>query len=163
VLDGRADLVLGWRRPEPTSGPHPLPLHARLGNRLVLALLALRLGRRLHDLPSYKAIRRDALESLRLQEMTYGWTTELVVKAVRAGLRLAEVPVAYRPRLAGASKVSGTLRGSAGAAWKLLTCAARYASWSPPAPAPSAGPFRPPGPPGLPVLLDSPGGPSRKG
>ena len=138
VLEGRADLALGWRRPDPAAGPHPLPFHARLGNRLVLTLLAFRLGHRLHDLPSCKAIRRGALESLQMGEMTYGWTTELVVKAIRAGLRLAEVPVDYRPRLAGQSKVSGTLRGSAGAAWKLVTCAARYASWTPAAPAPGA-------------------------
>jgi glycosyltransferase involved in cell wall biosynthesis len=132
VLAGRADLALGWRRPGPGAGAHPLPLHARLGNRLVLAALGLLLGdHRLHDLPSCKAIRRRDLEALRMQEMTYGWTTELVVKALRAGLRIAEVPVAYRPRLAGHSKVSGTLRGSAGAAWKLATCAARYATWSP--------------------------------
>jgi hypothetical protein len=117
-----------------------LPLHARLGNRLVLAGLGLLLGdHRLHDLPSCKAIRRRDLEALRMQEMTYGWTTELVVKALRAGLRIAEVPVAYRPRLAGHSKVSGTLRGSAGAAWKLATCAARYASWSPSSPQRVAG------------------------
>jgi hypothetical protein len=107
-------------------------LHARLGNRLVLAALRLFLGdHRLHDLPSCKAIRRRDLEALRMQEMTYGWTTELVVKSLRAGLRIAEVPVDYRPRLAGRSKVSGTLRGSAGAAWKLVTCAARYATWAP--------------------------------
>ncbi len=136
VLAGRADLALGWRRREPTAGPHPLPLHARLGNHLVLSLLGLRLGRRLHDLPSCKAVRRGALEALKMQEMTYGWTTELVVKSVRAGLRLIEVPVDYRPRLGGQSKVSGTLSGSAGAAWKLLTCAARYTSWSPAQPAP---------------------------
>jgi hypothetical protein len=139
VLDGRADLVLGWRRPDSDAGPHPLAFHARLGNRVVLAALWLLLGRRLHDLPSCKAIRRPSLEALELQEMTYGWTTELVVKALRAGLRVVEVPVAYRPRLAGRSKVSGTLRGSAGAAWKLITCTVRYAAWSP-APVPPAGP-----------------------
>jgi glycosyltransferase involved in cell wall biosynthesis len=141
VLDGRADLVLGWRRPGP--GPHPLPVHARLGNRLVLTALWLLLGHRLHDLPSCKAIRRGSLEALRLQETTYGWTTELVVKAIRTGLRVVEVPVAYRPRLAGRSKVSGTLRGSAGAAWKLVSCAARYARWAPDGhPAPPGPPLR---------------------
>lgn len=148
LLAGQADLVLGWRqaRPQARSAaaaaqgvrgePHPLPLHARAGNWLVVTVLGAVLGGRLRDLPSFKAIRIPALESLQLREMTYGWTTELVVKSVRAGLRIVEVPIAYRPRLAGASKVSGTLRGSVGAAWKLCSCAARYARWTPPASSP---------------------------
>lgn len=138
LLSGQADLVLGWRRAGPgpgRAGPHPLPLHARMGNWVVVGALGAVLGRRLRDLPSFKAIRLQRLASLQLQEMTYGWTTELVVKSVRAGLRIAEVPINYRPRLAGSSKVSGTLRGSVGAAWKLCSCAARYARWTPAAPA----------------------------
>jgi hypothetical protein len=115
-----------------------LPLHARFGNRLVVGLLHRLLGRRLHDLPSCKAIRRRSLEALAMREMTYGWTTELVVKSLRAGLRVVEIPVIYRQRLAGQSKVSGTLRGSLGAAWKLTTCALRYATWTPVASAPVA-------------------------
>jgi hypothetical protein len=132
LLSGEADLVLGWRRP---AGRHPLPVHARLGNWLVVNALARLVGRRLHDLPSFKALRLRHLESLQLGEMTYGWTTELVVKAIRAGLAIVEIPVAYRPRLAGRSKVSGTVRGSLGAAWKLISCALRYAGWTPAPPA----------------------------
>lgn len=129
LLAGEADLVLGRR--DRSSFPGAVPRHARLGNWLVLRALHFRLGRRLGDLPSFKAIRLAALEGLEMREMTYGWTTELVVKAVRAGLRIAEVPVPYRPRLAGKSKVSGTVRGSLGAAWKLCSCALRYAGWTP--------------------------------
>ncbi|MGH2355248.1 MAG: glycosyltransferase family 2 protein [Chloroflexota bacterium] len=127
LLEGRADLALGRRSASRHS--QAVPLHARLGNRLVTDLLRLLLKRRLHDLPSFKAIRLDCLAALEMREMTYGWTTELIVKSIRAGLRIVEVPVSYRPRLAGSSKVSGTLRGSAGAAWKLCTCALRYARW----------------------------------
>jgi len=133
LLAGRADLVLGWR--DLSASPAALPLHARLGNCVVLALLRLLLGRSPRDLPSFKAIRLDSLARLEMQEMTYGWTTELIVKALRARLRVAEVAVRYRPRRAGSSKVSGTLRGSAGAAWKLCSCALRYAAWSPRPPA----------------------------
>ena len=129
ILDGTAELVLGWR--DLAAHPRALPLHARLGNRAVLVALGLLLGRRPRDLPSFKAIRIDRLEQLDMREMTYGWTTELIVKSVRAGLRIAEVPVEYRPRLAGRSKVSGTVRGSLGAGWKLCSCAVRYAGWSP--------------------------------
>jgi glycosyltransferase involved in cell wall biosynthesis len=129
ILAGEADLALGCR--DLSAHPDSLPFHARLGNRLVLGALRPLLRRPLRDLPSFKAIRADTLSSLHLGEMTYGWTVEMVVKAVRAGLRIAEVPVAYRPRLAGRSKVSGTVRGTLGAAWKLCSCAARYAAWTP--------------------------------
>ncbi len=129
LLDGSADLVLGCRCL--ARHPQAMPAHARLGNRLVLLAIRLLTGRSLCDLPSFKAIRADCLEGLDLRETTYGFTVELLVKAVRVGLRIAQAPVEYRPRLAGRSKVSGTLRGSAGAAWKLCWCAARYARWSP--------------------------------
>jgi glycosyltransferase involved in cell wall biosynthesis len=130
LLAGRADLVLGWRNM--AIHPRALPVHARLGNRLVLELVRLTLGRRVRDLPSFKAIRLDCLARLQMSEMTYGWTTELVVKAIRAQLCIEEVPIQYRPRLAGKSKVSGTVRGTLGAAWKLGACAVRYSRWTPP-------------------------------
>jgi glycosyltransferase involved in cell wall biosynthesis len=129
LLAGTADLVLGYR--DVDTHPHVLPLHARLGNRVVLGIVHILLGRRLRDLPSFKAIRLDCLERLEMSEMTYGWTVELIVKAVRARLRVAEVPVRYRRRLAGKSKVSGTVRGTLGAGWKLCSCAVRYARWTP--------------------------------
>ncbi|MAG36553.1 MAG: UDP-glucose--dolichyl-phosphate glucosyltransferase [Dehalococcoidia bacterium] len=129
LLTGRADIVLGQR--DLSQNPEAQRLHARFGNWLVLTMLSLLLRRRLHDLPSFKAIRLDCLERLAMSEMTYGWTTEFVVKAVRARLRITEVPIGYRPRLAGQSKVSGTVRGTVGAAWKLTTCALRYARWHP--------------------------------
>ena len=129
LLTGQADVVLGPR--DLTRHPEAQRIHARFGNWLVLTMLSLLLRRRLRDLPSFKTIRMDCLRQLAMSEMTYGWTTELVVKAVRTGLRIVEVPVAYRPRLAGQSKVSGTVRGTVGAAWKLCTCALRYARWRP--------------------------------
>lgn len=129
ILEGTADLVLGWRDIRSEIETHPL--HARIGNRLVVGAMRLLAGRRLHDLPSFKAIRTNCLTRLEMREMTYGWTTEMIVKSIRIGLRIAEVPIAYRPRLAGRSKVSGTLRGTVGAAWKLSSCAVRYAGWSP--------------------------------
>ncbi|HEY0582242.1 MAG TPA: glycosyltransferase family 2 protein [Chloroflexota bacterium] len=129
LLDGRADLVLGCR--DLSRHPNALPLHARLGNRFVLLLLRALLGRRFVDLPSFKAIRADALRLLELSEMTYGWTVEMLVKAARANLRITEVAVEYRPRLGGQSKVAGNLRGSLGAAAKLISCAIAYAAWRP--------------------------------
>ena len=131
VLSGQADLVLGCRRLSSSAHGPALPLHARAGNWLVLIAVRLLLGRTFADLPSFKAVRADALPRLDMHEMTYGWTVEMLVKASRAGLRVGEVEVAYRPRLAGRSKVSGSLRGTFGAAWKLCSCAVGYATWSP--------------------------------
>lgn len=127
---GDADLVLGCRAA--AGAREALPVHARLGNRLVL--LGLRLlvpSARLADLPSFKVVTAHALRRLEMREMTYGWTVEMLVKATRAGLRVHQVEVGYRPRLSGRSKVSGSLRGTLGAAWKLCACAVGYAGWSP--------------------------------
>ena len=98
---------------------------------MLTALRVLLGGSGLCDLPSFKAIRVEALE---MREMTHGWTVEMVVleKTARDDLRTAQVPINYRSRLAGRSKVSGTVRGSLRAAWTLVTCAARYAHWTPP-------------------------------
>ena len=118
---GTADLVLGCR----DFMPGALPPHARLGNRLVLAIIRLLVGRSFSDLPSYKAIRADRLAALDMRERTYGWTTEMIVKAARQGLRIVEVRVGYRERGGGRSKVSGTIRGTLGAGYKLISTAIR--------------------------------------
>jgi glycosyltransferase involved in cell wall biosynthesis len=118
---GSAELVLGCRR----FAPGTFPAHARLGNAFVLGIIRLLTGHSFRDLPSYKAIRRDALAALDMRERTYGWTTEMIVKAARLGLRVAEVEVGYRERGGGRSKVSGTIRGTVGAGYKLVTTAVR--------------------------------------
>jgi glycosyltransferase involved in cell wall biosynthesis len=127
---GEADLVLGCR--DLSQHPDSLPPHARFGNQVVLGVLRLLLGRRLADLPSFKAIRADALRQLEMREMTYGWTVEMLVKATRTGLRVREVDVVYRPRLGGRSKVAGDARASVRAAARLLGCAVAYSTmrWS---------------------------------
>jgi hypothetical protein len=129
VLANRADLVRGCR--ETAEHPYALPRHARFGNRLILELMRLMLHHRLRDLPSLKVVRRDDLVRLQMSEMTCGWTTELLVKAIRAHWRIEEVQMQYRPRLAGESKVSGTVRGTLGAAWKIGSCVVRYSRWTP--------------------------------
>jgi len=129
-LEGvRADLVLGCR--DLRWFPDALPVHARLGNQVVLGLLRVLLGARFGDLPSFKAIRADALRAMDMREMTYGWTVEMLVKAARAGLRVEQVDIEYRPRLGGRSKVGGSALGSVRAAGTLLACAVAYATWRP--------------------------------
>ena len=123
-----ADLVLGSRVLGPAARGAILP-HQRLGNGLTTALVRLLYGQRITDLPPFKAIRREVLAELAMREMTYGWTVEMIVKCARRGHRIVEVPVATRPRMAGQSKVSGTIKGTLLAAYYLLGTTLKYA-WS---------------------------------
>jgi len=119
ILEGQADMVLGSRLAgEMAAGA--MPWHQQLGNRLAAALI-----RRLHGLPvtdlsPFRAVRRQALLSRGMTEMTYGWPTEMLVKAARRGWRVVEIPVSYRPRLRGRSKIGGTLRGTIWATYHIL-------------------------------------------
>ena len=92
----------------------------RFGNALAAALLRACFGARATDLGPFRAIRWSALERLGMRDRDYGWTVEMQARAARAGLRVVEVPVRARPRAAGRSKVSGTLRGVLGAGTKIL-------------------------------------------
>jgi hypothetical protein len=123
---GQADLVLGSR---PAGGMEPgaMPPHARFGNWLVSRLMGLLYGLRVTDLGPYRAIKADLLSQLEMREMTYGWPTEMMVKTARAGARVVEVPVRYRVRRGGRSKVSGTLRGTVLATYYILFVTLRYA------------------------------------
>jgi len=103
-----ADLVLGERRP--ANGAWPL--HARIANRVLAAELSRRTGVRLRDVGPMRAARTDALVTLGIEDRRFGWPLEMVLRAARAGWRVHEAPVSYRPRL-GRSKVTGTARGTA--------------------------------------------------
>jgi glycosyltransferase involved in cell wall biosynthesis len=123
---GQADLVLGSR---PAGGMEPgsMPAHAQFGNWLVARLMRLLYGLLVTDLGPFRAIRVDLLARLGMREMTYGWPTEMMVKAARLGARVVEVPVRYRVRRGGRSKVSGTLRGTVLATYFILFVTLRYA------------------------------------
>jgi glycosyltransferase involved in cell wall biosynthesis len=125
LVAGQADLVLGSRmRGGMVAGA--MPSHQRFGNWLV-AWLVRRLYRvKLTDLGPFRAIRRDRLLALQMQERTYGWPIEMMVKAAKQPARLLEVPVSYRPRFAGQSKVGGTVRGTVLATYKILRVTFRY-------------------------------------
>ena len=101
--------------------------HARLGNRIVAGLMRLLYGLHVTDLGPFRAIRADLLECLDMQEMTYGWPTEMMVKAARRRARVVEVPVRYRVRRGGRSKVSGTVRGTHLATYAILLVTLRHA------------------------------------
>lgn len=125
LLDGQSDLVLGSRL-KGTLRSGAMPWHQQAGNRLAAWLFQRLYGLPLTDLSPMRAIRRPTLLALDMQEMTYGWPTEMIAKAARRGLRLQEVAVNYRPRLAGNSKISGTLRGTLGATWFILKTIWKY-------------------------------------
>lgn len=108
VILGRADLVLGRRMPTSRAA---WPAHARLGNAILARQLRRRTGYRLMDLGPMRAVRREALLELGLTDRRFGYPLEMVTRASRAGWRVEEVPVSYRPRT-GRSKVTGTLGGT---------------------------------------------------
>ncbi|MCL4862021.1 MAG: glycosyltransferase family 2 protein [Caldilineaceae bacterium] len=126
LLEDRADLVLGSRVLGHIA-PGAMPSHQYIGNWLVAWLMSKLYGLRVTDLGPYRAIRRSLLARLHMREMTYGWPTEMMVKAARVGARLVEAPVTYHPRRAGQSKVSGAVRGALLAAWYILGVTLRYA------------------------------------
>jgi len=128
ILSDEADLVLG-SRPLGHIAPGAMPPQQRFGNWLASRLMNLLYGLAVTDLGPYRAIRQALLESLDMREMTYGWPTEMMVKAARRGARVVEVPVSFHSRHAGRSKVSGTVRGTILAAWFILGVTLRYA-WS---------------------------------
>jgi glycosyltransferase involved in cell wall biosynthesis len=124
LREGVADIVIGSRLTgERTVGS--MPWHAVIGNRLAARLISLLSGVRLTDLGPFRAVHYQTLIDLRLQETTYGWPVEMIVKGARRGLRITEVPVSYHPRI-GSSKISGTLRGSIGAAWGIFGAILKY-------------------------------------
>lgn len=109
VLAGRADLVLGARRP---THWRAWPAHARLANQVLAWELRRRSGTRLRDLGPMRAARREALLALGIEDRRFGWPLEMVLRAAAKGWRIEEIPVPYSPR-AGRSKVTGTVRGTA--------------------------------------------------
>ncbi|PGH49490.1 glycosyltransferase family 2 protein [Streptomyces sp. Ru87] len=109
LREGRADLVLGRRRPQ---GRGAWPWHARLGNLALARMLRRRTGLALRDLGPMRAARRADLLALGLTDRRSGYPLQMVVRGARAGWRIHEVDVPYRPRT-GKSKVTGTWRGTA--------------------------------------------------
>jgi glycosyltransferase involved in cell wall biosynthesis len=122
--EGRADITLGSRL-QSQSSAGALPWHQVFGNRLAASLIRLLYGVKITDLGPFRAGRADVLRALALEETTYGWAVEMILKGALAGYRVVEVPVSYYPRI-GKSKISGTLKGTVGAGWFILSLIARY-------------------------------------
>ena len=112
------DLVIGSRalgeRQKGSMTPQQI-----FGNWLATRILKYRYGAEFTDLGPFRAIRYDSLRRLKMRDQNFGWTVEMQLKAAKAGLRFTEIPVRYRKRI-GTSKVSGTIRGSVMAGYKIL-------------------------------------------
>ena len=123
--DQHVDMVLGSRLAKKLD-PGVMPVHQQLGNRFSAALINRLYHKNFTDLSPMRAVKRDRLLLLGLKEMTYGWPTEMIVKALRENWRVVEVSVSNRPRSAGDSKISGTLKGTVLATYHILFTILRY-------------------------------------
>ena len=127
IESGRADLVIGTRT-QGTAEPGALLPHQEFGNWVATTLIRVLYGYRYTDLGPFRAIRRDALERLNMRERNYGWTIEMQVRAIEEGLRIVEAPVRYGVRVAGVNKVSGNLRASLMAGYRIIATVLSIAS-----------------------------------
>jgi glycosyltransferase involved in cell wall biosynthesis len=127
VLAGTHDFVIASR----TRGqrdPGSMSWHQVLAGHLAGFGMGALYRVRYSDMCAYRAISRTALQRLGMTEMTYGWNIEMQMKAARLGLRILEVPMPYRCRLGGVSKVAGSLRGSVRAGWRISATFLRVAT-----------------------------------
>jgi len=124
IMEGTADFVIGSR----TRGkrePGSMNFHQVIAGYMIGFMLHILYGVRSTDMGPFRAIRRDTLARLNLREETYGWPLEMQMRAARARVRTMEVPVNYRRRAGGHSKIAGTVRGSVLAASRILITFAR--------------------------------------
>ena len=124
IVAGEADVAIGSRMLGRRERGALLP-QARAGNLVACLLIRLLYGHRYTDLGPFRAARWEALERVGMSDPNFGWTAELQVKALRAGLTVVEVPVSYRKRV-GVSKITGTIRGTIAAGYKILWTVLRY-------------------------------------
>jgi glycosyltransferase involved in cell wall biosynthesis len=119
IANNKADFVIGSRI-RGTREPGSMLSSQVFAGQLVGWLLKIVQGANYTDMGPFRAIRRSSLRQLKMQELTYGWNLEMQMKAVQQGLRVVEIPVNYRNRIGGTSKVSGDLRASMKAGVRIL-------------------------------------------
>ena len=124
IAEDQADLVIGSRALGTREAGSMTPQQV-FGNRLACTLMRWLYGVHYTDLGPFRAVRWEALEHLGMEDRNYGWTVEMQVKAARQRLPYAEVPVDYRRRI-GFSKVSGTVKGTIMAGYKIIATIFKY-------------------------------------
>jgi glycosyltransferase involved in cell wall biosynthesis len=127
IRSGACDFVIASRA-RGKREPGSMAAHQLVAGHIAGRLTKLLYGVRYTDMCAFRAIGRDTLLKLGMREMTYGWNLEMQMRAARAGLRVLEVPVDYRRRLGGKSKVAGSLRGSLKAGLRIMATFARVAA-----------------------------------
>ncbi|MGB3633748.1 MAG: glycosyltransferase family 2 protein [Rubrobacteraceae bacterium] len=130
LLEGEADLVVGSRALGKRDHGS-MTWQQVFGNKLASFMMRSIYNVQVTDVGPFRTIRRDALLALDMQEMTYGWPSEMIVKAARSGYRYREVPVSYRRRI-GVSKVGDTIVNSLKVGWYIISTILRYSRWKPP-------------------------------
>lgn len=124
IIDDEVDLVIGSRalgKQEKGS----MTIQQTFGNWLATRLTRLFYGANFTDLGPFRAIRYSSLQEIGMKDRNYGWTVEMQLKAAKLNLRFKDVPVNYRNRI-GVSKVSGTIKGTIGAGYKILYTIFKY-------------------------------------
>ncbi len=124
IINEKVDMVIGSRalgKKEKGS----MTVQQVFGNWLATGLLKIMYGFRYTDLGPFRAIRYDKLLEINMQDTTYGWTVEMQLKAVKLKMKIIEVPVSYRKRI-GFSKISGTVKGTVLAGYKIITTIFKY-------------------------------------
>ncbi|PIY12065.1 MAG: UDP-glucose--dolichyl-phosphate glucosyltransferase [Flavobacteriaceae bacterium CG_4_10_14_3_um_filter_33_47] len=124
IIKNNTDLVIGARKKE-LRAAHSMTPQQVFGNWLATFLMRILYGARFTDLGPFRAIKYEKLVALHMKDKTYGWTVEMQLKAVKQKLSYVEIPVKYRQRI-GISKVSGTLKGSIFAGFKILSWIFKY-------------------------------------
>ncbi len=124
LIEGTADITVGSRLAM-GSFSGALPWHQAFGNRLAAGLIRVLYSVKITDLGPFRAARADVIHAMKLEETTYGWAVEMILKGALGGFRIVEVPVSYYPRI-GKSKISGTVKGTLGAGWFILSRIVSY-------------------------------------
>ena len=118
VANNRCDLAIGCRQVD-SSKPRGRFRHQQWGTKLVCLTIQLLHGFRFEDLGPMRCIKESSLIHLNMEDRDFGWTVEMQLKAAKAGFTILQIPVDYRKRL-GKSKISGTLKGSLMAGYKMF-------------------------------------------
>ncbi|HRI28055.1 MAG TPA: glycosyltransferase family 2 protein [Chitinophagales bacterium] len=125
IVSGKAELVIGSRT-RGNAQPGSMTLPQRFGNWLATRLLYRFYGVKFTDLGPFRAITWQTLQHLQMQDPNFGWTVEMQLKAAKARICCTEVPVSYKRRASGKSKISGTVKGTILAGYIILRTLFRY-------------------------------------
>ncbi len=127
IRNGEQDFVIAARAAR-LREPGSMSFHQVASGQVLGFAIGLLTGTRYTDMCAFRAIRRNALRQLSMREMTYGWNIEMQIKAAQHGLRILEIPLPYRCRAGGNSKVAGSLRGTLRASWRIILTFIRVAA-----------------------------------